>query len=323
MILEFSALINPSAHQFPACATLALSAVGALGLAVIPSLILSLILSLRAKLACFRVANGSRIFIGVVLALGLALLVPKAGKAVAWGGSDSALDTGGTPAQSDAHSSRRRQNKSWQDGYSNDETFVIVTAGSSSVTMSGDTSDIRRATSLKNKIPVDFIWFVRDGRAYVITDPATVRAAKELFAPQEELGRQQADLGQKQAALGEKQSELGRQQTEVRVNVPDLTEDLRRIQARMKGAKTQEELSELQSELSDLQSKLSEVQEKASEEQSQLGEKQSELGEQQSELGEQQSKLGEEQSRLAEKASRELARMLDEALKNGLATLAP
>ena len=59
------------------------------------------------------------------------------------------------------------------------------------------------------------VLFERDGKTYVIDDPALVKQAQDAFARVEELGKQQGDLGAKQGELGAKQGELGALQGEI------------------------------------------------------------------------------------------------------------
>jgi beta-lactamase regulating signal transducer with metallopeptidase domain len=184
-------------------------------------------------------------------------------------------------------------------------------------------SDLDHLKALRRQSNADFIWFRRNGKAYIIRDAATVQQAKGFFAPQESLGKQQEELGRQQEVLGALQEEIGRQMEQVRVEVPDLTAELQKLQAQLeqlhKHGGTQEELGELQGALGELQGKLGEIQGKAGERQGAIGAKQGELGARQGKLGEQQGKLGEELARLAEEASRKMKGLLDEALAKGLA----
>jgi beta-lactamase regulating signal transducer with metallopeptidase domain len=59
------------------------------------------------------------------------------------------------------------------------------------------------------------VLFERDGKTYVIDDPALVKQAQDAFARVEELGKQQGALGAKQGELGAKQGELGALQGEL------------------------------------------------------------------------------------------------------------
>ena len=59
------------------------------------------------------------------------------------------------------------------------------------------------------------VLFERDGKTFVIDDPALVKQAQDAYARVEELGKQQGDLGAKQGELGAKQGELGALQGEI------------------------------------------------------------------------------------------------------------
>jgi beta-lactamase regulating signal transducer with metallopeptidase domain len=219
-----------------------------------------------------------------------------------------------------------KRNWWWSSSSSREEPYVIVSGDS--LTMSGSSEDAARARRLRTEAGTDYIWFVQDGKPYMISDPNVVSRAKALFKPQEELGRRQAELGDQQAKLGQQQARLGELQAQLKVHAPN-TETLDRLERQLQqlraaleasnGEISQKELSELQSRIGDLQSAFGEAQSRAGDKQSVLGERQSKLGEAQSKLGEQQSKLGEEQSRLAEEASRKMRALLDEAIHSGVA----
>jgi beta-lactamase regulating signal transducer with metallopeptidase domain len=132
--------------------------------------------------------------------------------------------------------------------YSTDggDSYAIISAGSS--TMSGSFShvDFAQLQALRDKLKTDFIWFERDGKSYIITDPATVNRAREAFAAQAELGRQQGELGERQGALGEAQGALGEQQGtlgeqmgELRWNLQNLKVDLPDLTAQMQALREQ------------------------------------------------------------------------------------
>jgi len=225
------------------------------------------------------------------------------------------------------------------DAYGEQFTIVsgnsAVSVSSNSFTVSSDgLSDV--ANSLRRNFPGDFIWFIRDGKAYIIRDPATIKQAMDFFAPAQELGRQQEALGKQQDvlgaqqdALGAKQEALGEQMEKVRVKMPDLTAELQKLEAELKQLGTdgtQDDLGRIQEKIGEIQSRIGELQSKAGEEQAELGEKQGALGEEQGKLGEQQGTLGEMQGKLGEqqeaasrKASREMKKLLDQEVASGLA----
>jgi beta-lactamase regulating signal transducer with metallopeptidase domain len=202
---------------------------------------------------------------------------------------------------------------------------VMITYGQTTLSGKGSyhQSDLEHLSALRRASNADFIWFRRNGKAYIIRDAATVQQAKAFFAPQEALGKQQEELGRQQEKLGAQQEELGRKMEQVRVEVPDLTAELQKLQTQLdqlhKHGATQEELGDLQGALGELQGKLGEIQSKAGEQQGEIGAKQGELGAQQGKLGEQQGKLGEEQGRLAGEAWHKMKGLLDNAFAKGLA----
>jgi bla regulator protein BlaR1 len=164
-------------------------------------------------------------------------------------------------------------------------SYVLLSEGSRSSTMSGSTDDLRRAHALRRG--QEALLYVRHGgAAYVIRDAATLRRAEEIFEPQRRLGARQAELGSRQAALGSRQAALGAQQA--------------RLGAQQANA-TPRRAVEL------------------GREQTELGRRQNELGLQQDALGRQQSALGQEQDRLGREADAQFRTLLAEALRSGVA----
>jgi bla regulator protein blaR1 len=163
--------------------------------------------------------------------------------------------------------------------------YVLFAADSDSTSMSGSMDDIRRARAYRNGR--EALLYVRQGSAaYVIRDPATLRQAKAIFKPQEEMGARQGELGRRQGELGARQGELGREQG--------------RLGALQANARPREaaELARQQGE---------------------LGRRQGELGAQQGELGRQQGELGREQARLAGMAQGQIRVLVKDAIRRGLA----
>jgi beta-lactamase regulating signal transducer with metallopeptidase domain len=233
-------------------------------------------------------------------------------------------DGSSTYSSSDHSSSKDSSSHHSFYSYGNDEeqSFVIVSGKSDSLTMSGTGEDAEHVNGLRKKIPGDFVWFRRDEKSYIIRDQGTIDRARAFWAPQEELGKKQEALGKQQEALGTQQEELGKKMEQVQVKVPDLTQQLVKLQAELKqmsSGATVEQVGHIQSEIGELQSRIGEVQSQAGEQQSKLGEQMSALGEKQGKLGEQQGELGRQQGELAKQASRQMKQLLDDAIKNGTA----
>jgi len=163
--------------------------------------------------------------------------------------------------------------------------YVLFEAGSESSSMSGSMEDMRRARSLR--AGTEGLLYVRSrGAAYVIRDPATLRQAEAIFAPQQEVGARQGELGRQQGELGRRQGELGAEQARL---------------GRLMADSTPRQMADL------------------GRQQGELGRQQGELGRQQGELGRRQGELGEEQGRLALRASDQIRALVAEALRRGLA----
>ena len=219
-------------------------------------------------------------------------------------------------------------------GFGNDgNSYAYVTGSGESNThfsgnwYEGSKAEIEKARKIAHG---DFIWFERDGKSYVIDDPAAVAQLKPMQDKMEALGAQQEELGKQQEELGKQQEALSREQEQASVPTPDMTKELaqlteaiKKLDAKKGGTVTQEELGELESKIGDLQGKIGDIQGSIGEKQGEFGEKQGALGEKQGELGEKQGRLGEEQGRIAREMDGKVLAMIDQYLKDGKAKLVP
>jgi beta-lactamase regulating signal transducer with metallopeptidase domain len=190
-----------------------------------------------------------------------------------------------------------------------------------------------QAKRLAKDIQGSFIWFERDGKSYVITDPEVVNRAKALFSHQNDINRRQAELGERQAELGREQARMSQQQTEVKVHAPDISKQMADLQRSIQklaqenaGQVTQENLSSLQEKLGEMQEKLASAQETIGNTAESIGERreefsrqQEELGRRQEELGRQQEELGRMQEGIADEATGKVKSIIDQAYHDGKA----
>lgn len=170
-------------------------------------------------------------------------------------------------------------------GSSDRLSYVFLTGSDGSAMMSGSTDDIRRARAYRAG-DAPLLYVRQDGAAYVIRDPAILRRAEAIMAPQRELGARQGALGRQQGALGRQQGALGAEQGRL---------------GRLMANSTPAQMGEL------------------GRQQGELGRRQSALGAQQAALGRRQGALGREQARLAEAAQPRFRALLTEAIQRGLA----
>ncbi len=199
--------------------------------------------------------------------------------------------------------------------------YVIV-SGDSPILMSGSSEDVEHATSLRNKIKGDYIWFQHDEKNYVIRDQATVQRAKDLFKAEEDLGQKQDALGKQQEALGDQQRELSKKMEAVHVQIPDMSSDMQKLEVQMKqlsAGGTQQQLGDLQRQIAELQHKIGESQYQAGDQQRQIGEQMRDLGRQQGEIGRQQGELGRQQAEASRQANEQMRQLLNDAVTRGTA----
>jgi bla regulator protein blaR1 len=186
-------------------------------------------------------------------------------------------------------------------------------------------------------------WVRRGSEEWVVRDPAFLARIDGLFDSVRELGARQAELGSKQAELGSHQAELGAQQAELGSQMAVLGSQQAALGAQMGQLNAQHaalvarqyradeaeqaaierqtrELERQVEQLGNRQSELGRQQSDLGRRQGELGERQGELGGKQGELGERQSELGRQQSEASEEAQRALAKLVDEAIRSGLAT---
>ena len=216
-----------------------------------------------------------------------------------------------------------------------DDNFAIVHEnGDGTVHWNGEYSkDLAR---LRNKLNLkgDYIWFEHDGKSYIVTDPAMVAQAQQMFKGDPELERQMKVLEEKQKVWEKKMAELEPEMEKAKLPGPEFAEQIAKLNAQLAELQTdkfkkmteqmskefsEEKIGELQEKVGEIQSQLGEIQGRIGERQGEIGEKQGAIGEKMGELGEQMGQIGEKQGQMAEEAARKLKSILDQAVKDGKA----
>jgi beta-lactamase regulating signal transducer with metallopeptidase domain len=223
----------------------------------------------------------------------------------------------------------RGHHMSYGPGYSyNGDSYALVTGPSDRLSFSGDWNpDTRAEIDKARKLAHgEFLWFKRNGKAYLLDDPAVVVQIKAMYLPMEALGKQQEELGRKQKELGKQMEEVGRKMREATFPTPDMSKEIGDLEKQMAKLRlmqgktmTTEEWADIESKLGDLQGKLGSIQGEIGAKQGTFGGEMGKLGGQMGELGGQQGELGAEQGRLAEEADRKIKAIIDKALKEGKA----
>jgi len=193
------------------------------------------------------------------------------------------------------------------------DAYAIVSGDS--LTMSGSAGDARRARSYRGKIAGDYLWFERDGKEYLVTDPETVKRAEQMFGHQQEQRDAAAQVAL-MARLAQQQALLGKTQDEEGAQLPLLTAEVQAVLAAQKQLREEksadllasDQFRQLEDQLLQAKEKdfspemLRRLQEQVSQAQAKLsGDLASKIAELESKLSELQSRLAELQSRVSEK----------------------
>jgi beta-lactamase regulating signal transducer with metallopeptidase domain len=186
------------------------------------------------------------------------------------------------------------------------ESYVMLTGDETYA--KGSSSDMREAQR-QRRGSEDMLWVRKGNARYVVRDPATLRKLQAVHDEMNALGEQQGRLGAQQGELGGQQGKLGARQAEIAVKASMLAaEQAQQSALQAAGVAT----SNAQAAQSERMAAL-EAQQRGMAEQMEF------LGERQAALGREQAALGAKQAAASERASREANRLLEQAIKNGLA----
>ncbi len=122
--------------------------------------------------------------------------------------------------------------KSFAWGYSGGKdgngSFAIIRGKDSNVYMNG--YDGKALEEAKRKYHSDFLWFERDGKSYVITDPAIVAQAQALFQANQPLQIRQAELERMQAKLQAEMANLKPEIDQAKLPGPEFHAQMAKVQ---------------------------------------------------------------------------------------------
>jgi beta-lactamase regulating signal transducer with metallopeptidase domain len=208
------------------------------------------------------------------------------------------------------------------------DAYAIVNQESGMTTIHGPLGDdfekVRRSHS------GTYLWFRRDGKSYIIDDPALVEEGQEVVQTSAALAFSQKRIADAVRSLSDQQVNLANLQTKIvipKIDIPaiqaDVDASLKNLNLNGQPFFTEHELSELNTKLAEANKKIAEMQSKLAAQHARLGAQASILGKKQAELAETQAKLAAEQAAKADMASRRMKSLLDRALRDGKAKPAP
>ena len=176
--------------------------------------------------------------------------------------------------------------------------FVLMSNDDSVANAS--TGDLKEARAMRRGNE-ELLWLRKGKARYVVRDAATLASFRNAYAETVRLGEAQGELGERQGRLGEAQGKLGEQQGELGMQMAELaTQAASKALAGMPPRNT-ERMAALQAK------------------QDSLAKQMEPLAQRQQVLGREQAALGARQAAASERASRESNRLIEQAIKSGVA----
>lgn len=235
--------------------------------------------------------------------------------------------------------------------------YALVHADDEGMNFSGNTRDLSDVEKLRAKIDGDFLWFRRDGKSYVIRDPALVAQADAAWKPMEPVSAKMEALSRQMEVHSKKMDELSRRMDAtsgrgepVSVEMDRLSEKMdalsgrqevisehaSRLAEKMQDARSDAERQALHAEMEDLarqRQPLDEQMQQLAQQMSQqsqklqamhqpmeaLGREMDQAAKPMQALGAQMGVLGKQQEKISREADQKVRSLIDEATRNGQA----
>lgn len=97
-------------------------------------------------------------------------------------------------------------------------SYAFVRKGEDGITMSGDMDDRRAIEAARARIDDDFLWFRRDGKAWVVRDAATIASARQAWAGIESIEKEMQALQAKMTPHSERMQALSQRMQALHVD---------------------------------------------------------------------------------------------------------
>lgn len=114
------------------------------------------------------------------------------------------------------------------------ETYAVVHEGRQGIHMSGEVDDVDDIKAAQRSIDGDFLWFRRDGKAYIVRDPALLARIERENAPAEAIGQKMEVLSDQMQVHSVKMEEFSRRMEALSVRsdeTPAMREAAAKIEA--------------------------------------------------------------------------------------------
>lgn len=178
--------------------------------------------------------------------------------------------------------------------------------------MNGSMADLEQARRLDDGNGV-LLLLRRDGRAYVVRDAGVLSRFEQAFAETTRLGEQQGRLGERQGRLGERQGEIGGRMGDIGARIGELAARQAELALAAHGGDATTSREQAEAARREAEKLRAQIDTPA------MREEMRELARRQAELGRQQAELGRQQAAASVRAQREAERLIQQAIRDGLA----
>ena len=188
--------------------------------------------------------------------------------------------------------------------------------------MSGSELDSELAQRLRETLKKDLVWFRRDGKSYLVTDPAAVADFVKLWREDENVLRVQQDVERRQEQVEAELALLERQRENVRIPVGNLSQMIAQLKAELDRVRTLSsgQVEQLQEKLAMAMEELSRARDlKLSETNRNWEEAMRKLQVELDRNSQEHERLAERMERRSEEATEAMRKLIERVLKNGTA----
>jgi hypothetical protein len=209
--------------------------------------------------------------------------------------------------------------------------YVLVNRDRHGVTMSGSWKDAQRIKQQYGDERV--LWFRRDGKSYLVKDPAAIDEAEQINRPVAMIGAKQGEVGAKQGAIGAKQGAVGARQGEVGARQGAIGARQGAVGAKQgmlavkeTGKLTDAERREIDVEREQLAKEMGALNaemEKLAEEMRRVSEPMEDFGKEMEVLSKEMEGLSREMNEAVAKANTEMIALVERLIKEGVAQIQP
>jgi beta-lactamase regulating signal transducer with metallopeptidase domain len=201
-----------------------------------------------------------------------------------------------------------------------EDNFILLDG--SRIVMSGSELDSELAQRLRETLKKDLVWFRRDGKSYLVTDPAAVADFVKLWREDENVLRVQQDVERRQEQVEAELALLERQRENVRIPVGNLSQMIAQLKAELDRVRTLSsgQVEQLQEKLAMAMEELSRARDlKLSETNRNWEEAMRKLQVELDRNSQEHERLAERMERRSEEATEAMRKLIERVLKNGTA----